>query len=476
MEEAIRQTLSRMLRPFAFKPWRLLGFGYYQAWVYIAVFSTVLFVGPGIFNEHMAFTRQYFSLSLSLCLVALAFVSYRLDILKQRHYLLVIGALFTVGGTALIALPSVSMLPPLACIVVGISCTSLGNSLLIICWGALWCSIDTDRMAMHILVSNCFAGILYLVVTALPPALAIAATAVLPVASTATLLNCTREPARRDEPLPGLSKGLLAKAVAVIVIIPLVYGVARAFSSASALGNFNEVHHAIVGGITCLAFAVMVVSCAAPHERIIMRLYRLIIPLMIVGFVAYALVGAELRWLALAAIACGFYSFEGVVWLLHPTIVLKTQASKLVVFGWGRALFHLCGFVGASLGFFLVERHMAEGAALGAVCLAVVIVLLVVMVYVFTEHDLRLFIGRPVPTAAEDLDARCQRLADRHRLSKRERDVLVLLAKGRSVPFIAEEFTVSKGTVKTHVRHVYEKLGIHSKQELLNMVEESAER
>lgn len=447
-----------------------MGFGYYQAWVYLAVFSTVLFVDQDIFNAHMAFTRQYFSLSLCFCLAALALVGYKLNILKQHNKLLVVGAFLSLVGTVVISLPAFVALSALVCIVVGISLTSIGNSILIISWGVLWCSIDTDRMGMHILVSNCFAGILYLLIVMLPAPIALGVTALLPVFSMVTLLNCKQEPPRRDEPPSTSPKGLFTKAVAIIVIIPLVYGIARAFSSSTAIG-FDEIHHNMVAGVTSLAFLVMIASCAVPHERIVMRLYRLIIPLMIVGFVAYIFMSEEYQWMALAAIACGFYSFEGLVWLIHPTLILKTNSSSLVMFGWGRALFHLCGFLGVSLGYFLVTQHASRGVSLGAICLVIIIALLVIMTYVFTEHDLRLFVGRPMPAPSVNLDLVCQRLSDKYGLSKRESDVLILLAKGRSVPFIAEEFTVSQGTVKTHVRHVYEKLGIHNKQELLNMVE-----
>lgn len=467
----------------AFKPWRLLGFGYYQAWVYLAVLSTVLFPNKALLAEHLAFTRQYFSLSLSLCLVALVFVSYRLDILQKRHYILVGGSILSLVGTGIIALASagaeavgtaIAAEAPLVLIVSGITLTSIGNALLIICWGDLWCRIDTDRMAMHIIVANCFAGILYLVITALPTTVTIIATALLPLASSLTLLNCTDEPPRHDTPLQHQPLGLLLKAVAVIALIPFVYGIARAFSSSVPISDFDATHRSIVMGITGLALAIMLISIAAPRERIIMRLYRMIVPLMIVGFMAYSFAEPSFRWLALAAIACGFYSFEGLVWLLHPAFVLKTRASSLVVFGWGRALFHLCGFAGATAGFFLVNRGLSQGSSLNIICLAIVVVLVAVMAYVFTEHDLRLFIGRPPSASQQNLEVRCHELAHAFGLSKREQEVLVLLAKGRSVPFIAEEFTVSKGTVKTHVRHIYEKLGIHNKQELLDLVEKTA--
>lgn len=32
--------------------------------------------------------------------------------------------------------------------------------------------------------------------------------------------------------------------------------------------------------------------------------------------------------------------------------------------------------------------------------------------------------------------------------------------------------TISKSTVETHIKHIYAKTGVHSKQELLDLIEE----
>jgi DNA-binding CsgD family transcriptional regulator len=66
---------------------------------------------------------------------------------------------------------------------------------------------------------------------------------------------------------------------------------------------------------------------------------------------------------------------------------------------------------------------------------------------------------------------RCDRVADTFLLSRRESDVLVLLAKGRNVNFIRESLGISEGTAKTHIHHVYRKLGVHSQQELIELVD-----
>lgn len=48
----------------------------------------------------------------------------------------------------------------------------------------------------------------------------------------------------------------------------------------------------------------------------------------------------------------------------------------------------------------------------------------------------------------------------RERLTDREREVLELLADGRSTRQIAEELFVGEETVKTHLGHIYQKLGV----------------
>ena len=45
------------------------------------------------------------------------------------------------------------------------------------------------------------------------------------------------------------------------------------------------------------------------------------------------------------------------------------------------------------------------------------------------------------------------------------------LCKGRTKAYIAEALYLTENTVKTHSKRIYAKLGIHSKRELLDLVE-----
>lgn len=55
-------------------------------------------------------------------------------------------------------------------------------------------------------------------------------------------------------------------------------------------------------------------------------------------------------------------------------------------------------------------------------------------------------------------------------LSERESDVLRLIADGRSNNEISEQIHVSVSTVKKHVYNIFNKAGVNSRTQLLNMV------
>ena len=91
--------------------------------------------------------------------------------------------------------------------------------------------------------------------------------------------------------------------------------------------------------------------------------------------------------------------------------------------------------------------------------------------------------GEPRPSSGEAAvseDARflqaCAAVAKEHGLTGREEEVLRLLARGRTGPVIQERLVVSHNTVKSHVRHIYAKMGVHSQQQLMDVVDRTLER
>ena len=66
---------------------------------------------------------------------------------------------------------------------------------------------------------------------------------------------------------------------------------------------------------------------------------------------------------------------------------------------------------------------------------------------------------------------KCAAVADTFLLSRKETEVLFLLAKGRNSAAIQEALYISAGTANTHMRHIYRKLDVHSQHDLIELVE-----
>jgi len=87
-------------------------------------------------------------------------------------------------------------------------------------------------------------------------------------------------------------------------------------------------------------------------------------------------------------------------------------------------------------------------------------------------------VPKPVQDYAENtvfrdkLSKKCVLLKDRYALSAREAEVMEYIARGNSVARIAETLVLSENTVRTHAKRIYAKLGVHKRQELLDLLEE----
>ena len=136
--------------------------------------------------------------------------------------------------------------------------------------------------------------------------------------------------------------------------------------------------------------------------------------------------------------------------------------------------------VGAVLGRVCSQLSLDEALFYG--CLAMVFAYLIIIALVFAavaparkrrseakpSESSEALVSAPA-IASPSIDDTVGFLVQRHGLTPRERDVLELLAVGRSGTYIAETLCISPDTVKGHTRRIYAKLDVHSKQELLDL-------
>ncbi|WP_165051730.1 MULTISPECIES: helix-turn-helix transcriptional regulator [unclassified Adlercreutzia] len=92
------------------------------------------------------------------------------------------------------------------------------------------------------------------------------------------------------------------------------------------------------------------------------------------------------------------------------------------------------------------------------------------------EKDRTPVVETPSKKRSGRFRTQCETIANRYLLSRRETEVLFLLAKGYNAAYIQKKLCITQSTAKTHIYHIYQKLDIHTQQELLAMVSEEDER
>ena len=165
------------------------------------------------------------------------------------------------------------------------------------------------------------------------------------------------------------------------------------------------------------------------------------------------------------------------------TIADRTAAHPAIVFCAGWAPYILADSAGM-----LIAR--AHGAPYGSPAVSAALYLscfaatgIAVMLNVRYGTDLRLFgpssTGKNDDAAPNAVRANLERrkaVQDRYGLTPREVEVMIYISKGYSKSHIAEKLFISQNTVRDHAKHLYAKLGIHSRNELLELLDSNSDQ
>ena len=209
-------------------------------------------------------------------------------------------------------------------------------------------------------------------------------------------------------------------------------------------------------------------------------LFKASVLLLVAGFLFVLLEGSGWGSVAQALLAAGTGFFEILMYYVLIAIGTKNPAGALPALSWGNAMASWGTIVGAALGRLANQPGLAiPGLATVAMALGLVAYVLLVLPrfsFARTIDEVAPAVSGPVvPGAGAEGSAsrarRCAELAEQAGLTDREREVFDLLAYGRNARYIQEALAVSYSTAKTHVSHIYRKLGVHSQQELLSLVE-----
>lgn len=222
------------------------------------------------------------------------------------------------------------------------------------------------------------------------------------------------------------------------------------------------------------------------------KVQRLIFPFLVVGLLPVPFVDGPAKLACMLVILAAYLGLTLVNLDSLLCLVKRYRVAPFYLVGRGHAPVVVGVALGFLIGYAAAFAGVLENQLFAFISLGLVVLLTVfVTVINFDKDELEserhpapgpaAAPGTPQPTRASWRE-RCEALARENGLSAREIEVFNLLAKGRGSVYIQEKLYISQHTVKTHTYHIYKKLGVSSREELLTLIEqttladESAER
>ncbi|WP_180326626.1 response regulator transcription factor [Raoultibacter phocaeensis] len=280
-----------------------------------------------------------------------------------------------------------------------------------------------------------------------------------------------------NDPADGPASEKRAAAIRVVVlplVVGLAYGLMQRLTGDAYTAGPTEVNAATIASFFLSAVFIALAALFFDSRKLIKLVCFAAIPTIGIAFVMLPLF-ENAREAAQAICIIGFNSFYFMVWALWAGEGGGIALAKRFVLG----LFVLVGAesLGSVIGLRVVSAAGDSSSALAVVSLVVVYLLLMAGIFSFDRSGAavgaasRKRASTELRDASRSEDRSYDEWASRYRLSARETEVFELLARGRNRVYISKELYISDNTTRTHMKNIYRKLGVHSQQELIDLLE-----
>ena len=192
------------------------------------------------------------------------------------------------------------------------------------------------------------------------------------------------------------------------------------------------------------------------------------------GFLVVPVEGAA--HVSAGALIVGDSCYQVLYDLVLFSLAARNRLASLSVISWGWGGSVLGIILGANAGAFAQSGSQPTIAYLASAAMATALLAYVLFGLRGFSFDATIEGIVPVephsiPQGAPGLsiEQACAELATARGLTTREADVLCLLAHGRNNSYIQEELGLTRNTVKSHIKLIYQKLDVHSQQELIDI-------
>ena len=503
------------------------GSSFLWAWGFLCYLSPALIPQPNAGGQSVGLEYGFFASQGAVVLFAfvVALRARRRRIVVRTPVFLAAAVVSSLTVVVLAQAVRASALPAvLACGVVDGFCVALLGA----AWGARY-SLGSRGMRPLVVVSFLVAYVLYLLVAHVPEPWSMAVACALPLASWALWMSDASarhelsadvfpdRDANEAASMPGeLSAGLWEARVlpwrAVGVLVAAAF-VGNLVASVVMGRGYASVDSLFFGGVVvcaCIATMSLVPLTAGRNALSVEGVYRITLTFTAVGLVAIMVFGAAGIPVGGALVQGSAFFLQVLVFLVITQSTQEEGLSPLLSFSVGQALIAGVVFAGNVLGKQVFALFGSDAFVLDVVCGCGLLALFFMLVSrasagggiegagTVAEEEGESGEGREMgkegklrasplrggrgPSPSPSPSRPCPEpeqvefapLAARYALTPRETEVLGYLVRGRTLPYIADALFVTTGTVKTHTVHIYRKLQVNSRQELLDLFEASA--
>ncbi len=467
---------------------RYAGLGFLWAWIYCTWFSPAVFGDASGLTVNSSSTWIISALFVSLSLLASPFL-FKRDLISIRWVLIAAPFANALGAIAMSHQALFGFDIPLLSHM-GAAITGVSSGWLWIMWGEFFGSVDLEVtyfvLPLTVAVPLCCI-VLTLVFQGFVPGLAVC---LLPLISGACLYLSVNDqhiltPVKEAAPLSKATTLRVFRQGIASFSIYVCISFCWTLISYEAVGGWDAATVAayLIGGVTAIVTAYLSTIFSAKRDAF--GMYRWLVPVTSLAFAAIVLGTPSAFSIAFCLITVVQYGFDIVVWIYFTGSVRSGICTGRFAAGMSRGFVQIGVLVGSLLGADVSRAALDGGINHPFVILMLLGCMTAAVLMFFTTgtqsdkealaHAEESLCASPEEEASpsEDSDRQsCDVFAERYSLTKREHDVLALLATGRSVPYISETLFVSKNTVESHVKAIYRKAGVHSRQELLTCLHE----
>ena len=461
-------VFSRYLRALAWRP--VVGYSCLSTWTQI-VFSDRFASAASGGASTIAVVHMAGSALALLTALALVFLARAVAPLSGRRAVVGATGLLAALSAVGLALIDQGIMSP-DCLVVCNGLAAVTSVVLMLAWYERLAARGVVGVLATLGAAAIVGSAFYFVVMALAGPWGDLLLAVLPLVAAGLLVVA---PATAPAlPVPA-STGLATSLASVRSIVPLliIVGLANyangtylnlALEIPTATGLAGVAYESLSRMVTVLPAVVLAAVCVRAHIRVAFCISTGCV--LVASLITFAWPEAPIQLLLLLVHAgVELMGFLTVAVLVEA--VEQRRASATLLF----ALYSVVLFAGTLVGQ-VSSAVFAHNRALTAVLLMVVLVAMLMLA--FMAHDSIAHPGSlvaPTPAAAADpLD----QLAQTCGLSPRELDVARLWVAGHNSAYIEETLSISKHTVRTHLKNIYGKTHTANKEELIRLVEKTS--